>query len=44
LQSWVDSWLNKAGVNEIQIEVKEEEGANAFSVGLHQRFPVFGDE
>ena len=42
LQSWVDSWLNKAGVNELESEtVRNEDGT--YSVAVLQRYPVFGD-
>ncbi len=47
LQAWVDSWLTKAGANEITHKVEEAVMADrtrTFSVHLHQSYPRNGDK
>ena len=47
LQAWVDSWLTKAGANEITPKVEEAvmaDGTRTFSVHLLQSYPRNGDK
>ena len=43
LSEWVDSWLTKAGVNELTAVIEHKSYNDTYSVHVQQKYPTSGD-